>query len=162
MGEPDISESAQEQPISEYSQEATPGDVAPTENTSAPAARSNGAAAPPTVVERIARLRDVREQAMLGGGERRIQQQHAKGKLTARERIDLLLDEGSFEEIDMFVTHRITDFGMGDQKVLGDGVVTGWGRVDGRLVYVFSQDFTVFGGSLSEAHAQKIVYRKAC
>src|SRR5207249_3959060 len=93
---------------------------------------------------------------MLGGGERRIQQQHAKGKLTARERLDLLLDEGSFEEIDMFVTHRTTDFGMGDQKVLGDGVVTGWGRIDGRLVYVFSQDFTVFGGSLSEAHAAKM------
>jgi propionyl-CoA carboxylase beta chain len=93
----------------------------------------------------------------LGGGERRIQQQHAKGKLTARERIDLLLDDGSFEEIDAFVTHRIDDFGMGDQKVLGDGVVTGWGRIDGRLVYVFSQDFTVFGGSLSEGHAEKIV-----
>jgi propionyl-CoA carboxylase beta chain len=93
----------------------------------------------------------------LGGGERRIQQQHAKGKLTARERIDLLLDDGSFEEIDAFVTHRIDDFGMGTQKVLGDGVVTGWGRIDGRLVYVFSQDFTVFGGSLSEGHAEKIV-----
>jgi propionyl-CoA carboxylase beta chain len=105
----------------------------------------------------VARLREMREKAHLGGGERRIQQQHAKGKLTARERIDLLLDEGSFEELDMFVTHRISDFGMGDQKVLGDGVVTGWGRIDGRLVYVFSQDFTVFGGSLSEAHAQKIV-----
>ncbi|MEO8288337.1 MAG: carboxyl transferase domain-containing protein [Chloroflexota bacterium] len=99
----------------------------------------------------------MRETAYLGGGERRIKQQHAKGKLTARERVDLLLDEGTFEEIDMFVTHRITDFGMGDQQVLGDGVVTGWGRVDGRLVYVFSQDFTVFGGSLSEAHAEKIV-----
>ncbi|MBF6612001.1 MAG: methylmalonyl-CoA carboxyltransferase [Chloroflexi bacterium] len=105
----------------------------------------------------MARLRALRAKALLGGGERRIQQQHAKGKLTARERVDLLLDEGSFEEIDMFVTHRITDFGMGDQQVLGDGVVTGWGRIDGRLVYVFSQDFTVFGGSLSEAHAEKIV-----
>jgi acetyl-CoA carboxylase carboxyltransferase component len=112
---------------------------------------------PPTVVQRIARLRETRERARLGGGERRIQQQHAKGKLTARERIDLLLDEGSFEEIDAFVTHRIDDFGMGGQKVLGDGVVTGWGRIDGRLVYVFSQDFTVFGGSLSEGHAEKIV-----
>ncbi|HYP39936.1 MAG TPA: carboxyl transferase domain-containing protein [Chloroflexia bacterium] len=112
---------------------------------------------PPTVVQRIARLRETRERARLGGGERRIQQQHAKGKLTARERIDLLLDDGSFEEIDAFVTHRIDDFGMGGQKVLGDGVVTGWGRIDGRLVYVFSQDFTVFGGSLSEGHAEKIV-----
>src|SRR5689334_21469224 len=99
----------------------------------------------------------MREKAYLGGGERRIQSQHAKGKLTARERVDLLLDEGSFEEIDMFVTHRISDFGMGEQKVLGDGVVTGWGKIDGRLVYVFSQDFTVFGGSLSEAHAEKII-----
>ncbi|HEX8231424.1 MAG TPA: acyl-CoA carboxylase subunit beta [Chloroflexia bacterium] len=145
-------------PISEYSQEATPSDVSPTENTT-PAASPNGATppSPPSAAERINRLRDLRERAKLGGGERRIQQQHAKGKLTARERLDLLLDEGSFEEIDMFVTHRITDFGMGDQKVLGDGVVTGWGRIDGRLVYVFSQDFTVFGGSLSEAHAQKIV-----
>ena len=111
----------------------------------------------PTASERVARLRQRRTDAMLGGGERRIQQQHAKGKLTARERIELLLDEDSFEEIDMFVTHRISDFGMGDQHVPGDGVVTGWGRIDGRLVYVFSQDFTVFGGSLSEAHAEKIV-----
>lgn len=121
----------------------------------------NGSAPPPPasmpVAERIAQLRDLKAEAMLGGGERRIQQQHAKGKLTARERVDLLLDEGSFEEIDMFVTHRISDFGMDDQKVPGDGVVTGWGRIDGRLVYIFSQDFTVFGGSLSEAHAQKIV-----
>jgi propionyl-CoA carboxylase beta chain len=111
----------------------------------------------PTTAEGLARLHAMREKAYLGGGERRIQQQHAKGKLTARERIDLLLDEGSFEEIDMFVTHRISDFGMGEQTVLGDGVVTGWGRIDGRLVYVFSQDFTVFGGSLSEAHAEKII-----
>ncbi len=110
-----------------------------------------------TGAQAVARLRDMRERAYAGGGERRIQQQHAKGKLTARERIDLLLDEGTFEEIDMFVTHRIDDFGMGEQKYLGDGVVTGWGRIDGRLVYVFSQDFTVFGGSLSEAHAGKIV-----
>src|SRR5262245_13463627 len=122
-------------------------------------AQEPSAAAPktPPVSQRVARLREMREKAQLGGGERRIQQQHAKGKLTARERVDLLLDEGSFEELDMFVTHRISDFGMGDQKVLGDGVVTGWGRIDGRLVYVFSQDFTVFGGSLSEAHAGKIV-----
>ena len=93
---------------------------------------------------------------MLGGGERRIAAQHAKGKLTARERLDLLLDEGSFEELDAFVTHRATDFGMAEQRILGDGVVTGYGRIDGRLVFVFSQDFTVFGGSLSEAHAEKI------
>lgn len=110
-----------------------------------------------TSTQGLARLREMRERAYIGGGQRRIQQQHAKGKLTARERLDLLLDEGSFEEIDMFVTHRIADFGMGEQQVLGDGVVTGWGRIDGRLVYVFSQDFTVFGGSLSEAHAEKIV-----
>jgi propionyl-CoA carboxylase beta chain len=121
---------------------------------------SNGSAAMRarvTTAEGLARLHEMRERAYLGGGERRIQQQHAKGKLTARERVDLLLDEGSFEEIDMFVTHRISDFGMGDQQILGDGVVTGWGKIDGRLVYVFSQDFTVFGGSLSEAHAEKIV-----
>src|SRR3954463_13699345 len=111
----------------------------------------------PTSAQRIAHLQEMRDRARMGGGERRIQQQHAKGKLTARERVDLLLDEGTFEELDMFVTHRSTDFGMGDQKVMGDGVVTGWGRIDGRLVYIFSQDFTVFGGSLSEAHAKKIV-----
>ncbi len=94
--------------------------------------------------------------ARMGGGAARIQAQHAKGKLTARERIELLLDEGSFEEFDMFVAHRCTDFGMQDQRPAGDGVVTGWGTVNGRMVYVFSQDFTVFGGSLSETHAQKI------
>ncbi|CTQ33009.1 acyl-CoA carboxylase subunit beta [Jannaschia rubra] len=97
-----------------------------------------------------------REQARQGGGERRIAAQHQKGKLTARERIELLLDEDSFEEFDMFVAHRATDFGMADDRPAGDGVVTGWGTVNGRLVYVFSQDFTVFGGSLSETHAQKI------
>ncbi|HIF78271.1 MAG TPA: methylmalonyl-CoA carboxyltransferase, partial [Sulfitobacter sp.] len=97
-----------------------------------------------------------REDARLGGGQARIDAQHGRGKLTARERVDLLLDEGSFEEFDMFVTHRCTDFGMQDQKPAGDGVVTGWGTINGRLVYVFSQDFTVFGGSLSETHAQKI------
>ncbi len=95
--------------------------------------------------------------ARMGGGEKRIAAQHAKGKLTARERIDLLLDEGSFEEFDMFVAHRCTDFGMEDSRPAGDGVVTGWGTINGRMVYVFSQDFTVFGGSLSETHAQKIV-----
>ncbi|MCC6204905.1 MAG: methylmalonyl-CoA carboxyltransferase, partial [Hyphomicrobiales bacterium] len=97
-----------------------------------------------------------RAEARLGGGQKRIDAQHAKGKLTARERIEVLLDEGSFEEFDMYVTHRATDFGMASQKVPGDGVVTGWGTINGRLVYVFSQDFTVLGGSLSETHAQKI------
>jgi propionyl-CoA carboxylase beta chain len=91
-----------------------------------------------------------------GGGPDRVARQHQKGKLTARERLDLLLDEGSFVELDRFVTHRSADFGLDQQVVPGDGVVTGWGRIDGRLVYVFSQDFTVFGGSLSEAHAEKI------
>jgi propionyl-CoA carboxylase beta chain len=97
-----------------------------------------------------------RAQSEQGGGEGRIAQQHKKGKLTARERLDLLLDPGSFVELDRFVTHRTTDFGLAEQRPPGDGVVTGHGRVDGRLVYVFSQDFTVFGGSLSEAHAEKI------
>ena len=97
-----------------------------------------------------------RENARLGGGQRRIDSQHAKGKLTARERVELLLDEASFEEFDMFVAHRCNDFGMADDRPAGDGVVTGWGTINGRMVYVFSQDFTVFGGSLSETHAQKI------
>nr|WP_252731133.1 acyl-CoA carboxylase subunit beta [Pacificibacter marinus] len=92
----------------------------------------------------------------MGGGQRRIDAQHAKGKLTARERVELLLDEGSFEEFDMFKTHRCTDFGMEKSKPAGDGVITGWGTINGRMVYVFSQDFTVFGGSLSETHAEKI------
>jgi len=104
----------------------------------------------------IRRLADKREAAKLGGGQKRIDTQHAKGKLTARERIELLLDEGSFEEWDMFVEHRCSDFDMADQKIPGDGVVTGYGTVNGRLMFVFSQDFTVFGGSLSEAHAEKI------
>ena len=97
-----------------------------------------------------------RAEALMGGGEKRISDQHKKGKLTARERIHFLLDEGSFEEIGMFVEHRCRDFGMEEQKFLGDGVVTGYGTVHGRLVYVFSQDFTVFGGSLSETYAEKI------
>jgi propionyl-CoA carboxylase beta chain len=97
------------------------------------------------------------KEALLGGGEKRIEQQHAKGKLTARERIQLLLDEGSFEELGKFVMHRCKDFGLEKEYYLGDGVVTGFGTVSGRLVYVFSQDFTVFGGSLSETHAEKIV-----
>ena len=104
----------------------------------------------------IEELEDRRAVARLGGGERRIEAQHKRGKLTARERIDLLLDEDSFEEFDMFVEHRCTDFGMTDKKIPGDGVVTGWGTVNGRTVYVFAKDFTVFGGSLSETHAKKI------
>jgi propionyl-CoA carboxylase beta chain len=101
-------------------------------------------------------LEEKRAQARLGGGKKRIDAQHAKGKLTARERLEILLDPGSFEEYDMFVEHRCLDFGMEKQKVPGDGVVTGWGTINGRLVFVFSQDFTVFGGALSEAHAEKI------
>ena len=101
-------------------------------------------------------LGERRAAARQGGGAHRIDAQHAKGKLTARERVELLLDEGSFEEFDMFVAHRCTDFGMEADRPAGDGVVTGWGTVNGRMVYVFSQDFTVFGGSLSETHAQKI------
>jgi len=106
--------------------------------------------------EIIEQLEANRAAAKLGGGKARIEAQHAKGKLTARERIELLLDAGSFEEWDMFVEHRCTDFGMADQKIPGDGVVTGYGTINGRLVFVFSQDFTVFGGSLSEPHAEKI------
>src|SRR6187401_548959 len=98
----------------------------------------------------------MREQSRLGGGEKRIDQQHERGKLTARERLDLLLDADSFVEFDSFVTHRASDFGLDQERYLGDGVVTGHGKIDGRLVFVFSQDFTVFGGSLSEAHAEKI------
>jgi len=106
--------------------------------------------------EKIKELMDLRVQARSGGGAKRIDTQHAKGKFTARERIEMLLDEGSFEEFDMFVTHRCTDFGLEEQSYLSDGVVTGYGTIDGRLVYVFSQDFTIFGGSLSETYAQKI------
>ncbi len=101
-------------------------------------------------------LAEMREKALLGGGKERLEAQHKKGKLTARERLNLLLDDGSFKEVDMFVQHRATDFGLADQKYLGDGVVTGSGTINGRLVFVFSQDFTVFGGSLSGAHAAKI------
>lgn len=102
------------------------------------------------------KLQEKKEQALLGGGEKRIAKQHEKKKLTARERVTYLLDEGSFEEIGMLVTHRTTDFGMENQKYYGDGVVTGYGTINGRLVYVFAQDFTVFGGALSETHAEKI------
>src|SRR6187397_328546 len=98
----------------------------------------------------------MRAESQSGGGAARVERQHAMGKLTARERLDLLLDPGSFVELDAFVTHRATDFGLDKQRVLGDGVVSGHGTIDGRLVFVFSQDFTVFGGSLSEAYAEKI------
>ena len=107
--------------------------------------------------DKLKRLEELRREAELGGGEDRIRAQHRRGKLSARERLDLLLDEGSFVELGRFVTHRSVEFGLDEKKVLGDGVVTGYGTIHGRLVYVFSQDFTVFGGSLSEAHAEKIV-----
>lgn len=107
--------------------------------------------------DRLAHLEELGRKALEGGGAKRLAAQHARGKLSARERIDLLLDDGSFVELDRFVTHRSTEFGLADNKPLGDGVVTGYGTVHGRQVYVFSQDFTVFGGSLSEAHAEKIV-----
>jgi propionyl-CoA carboxylase beta chain len=106
--------------------------------------------------EKLDLLQQKRAASEQGGGADRIATQHKKGKMTARERLDVLLDPGSFVELDRFVTHRSTDFGLAEQQILGDGVVTGWGRVDGRLIYVFSQDFTVFGGSLSETHAEKI------
>src|SRR5256886_230122 len=109
-----------------------------------------------TTHDKIEHLRDLRAQARLGGGEHRIDAQHAKGKLTARERLDLLLDQATFVEIDRFVTHRSTSFGLENERYYGDGVVTGYGKIDGRLVYVFSQDFTVVGGSLSETNGEKI------
>jgi len=108
------------------------------------------------MTKKIEKLRAIKAQALIGGGAERIKAQHDKGKLTARERIDLLLDEGTFQEIDMLVTHRSTDFGLDKHRILGDGVVTGYGMVNGRLVFVFSQDFTTFGGSLSESHGEKI------
>jgi propionyl-CoA carboxylase beta chain len=110
-----------------------------------------------TMREKLKQLEELRRQSELGGGEARIAAQHERGKLSARERLDLLLDDGSFVELDRFMTHRTSGFGLEKQKYLGDGVVTGYGTVQGRPVYVFSQDFTVFGGSLSEAHAEKIV-----
>ncbi len=109
-----------------------------------------------TMKDKLALLERRRAEAELGGGEARLATQHKKGKLTARERVELLLDEGSFTELDKFVVHRSHDFGLETQQYYGDGVITGWGRIEGRLVYVFSQDFTVFGGSLSEAFAEKI------
>jgi propionyl-CoA carboxylase beta chain len=109
-----------------------------------------------TMKKKLEMLQELRDQAEQGGGPERIKAQHEKGKLTARERVDLLVDQGSFTELDRFVTHRSSDFGLDQDRPLGDGVVTGYGRIDGRLVYLFSQDFTVFGGSLAEAHAEKI------
>ncbi|RLG92330.1 methylmalonyl-CoA carboxyltransferase [Candidatus Bathyarchaeota archaeon] len=110
----------------------------------------------PAVKEKIEKLRKLKEKAKLGGGKERIEAQHKKGKLTARERIELLLDPESFVEFDPFVVHRCTEFGMAEKKILGDGVVTGYGTIEGRLVFVFSQDFTVFGGSLGEMFAKKV------
>lgn len=106
--------------------------------------------------QKIQKLNELRAQSRLGGGQERIEAQHKKGRLTARERLDLLLDRGSFREMDPFVVHRTTDFGLDEQKIMSDSVVTGWGTIDGRLIYVYSQDFTVFGGSLGEVHAEKI------
>jgi propionyl-CoA carboxylase beta chain len=106
--------------------------------------------------DKLNELKKKQDLAQLGGGQERIDSQHAKGKMTARERLHFLLDEGSFEEIGMFVTHRSHEFGLERQKFLGDGVITGYGTVNGRTVYVFAQDFTVFGGSLAEMHAKKI------
>ena len=106
--------------------------------------------------EKLERLRNLREQSQMGGGPKRLQQQHDKGKLSARERLDILLDPDTFQEIDPFITHRATEFGMADKKTIGDAVVTGYGKVDGRQIFVFSQDFTVLGGSVSEVVGQKI------
>ena len=107
-------------------------------------------------MSRLEELRRRHDAAEAGGGSERRERQHKEGKLSARERVELLLDEGSFEELDKLVTHRCRDFGMDEQIVPGDGVVSGYGRIDGRLTYVFAQDFTIFGGSLSETNAQKI------
>ena len=108
------------------------------------------------IEQKIQELLDKRAEARLGGGQKRIDSQHSKGKMTARERLAILLDEGSFEETDMFVTHRTTDFGLDKQQYLGDGVVTGHGTIDGRVVYVYAQDFTIFGGALSKTMSLKI------
>src|SRR5690554_4468095 len=117
---------------------------------------SSKGAPPSKNQEKIRLLEEKNKEALLGGGVERIAAQHKKGKLTARERIDLLLDGGSFQEVGKFVTHRSKEFGLEKQQFLGDGVITGYGTIDGRLAYVYSQDFTVFGGSLSETHAEKI------
>ncbi|UCD37936.1 MAG: methylmalonyl-CoA carboxyltransferase, partial [Fidelibacterota bacterium] len=113
-------------------------------------------ASSPKQLSKEAFLESVRQEALLGGGKERLEQQHAKGKLSARERLDLFLDKGSFTEIDMFVKHRSRDFGMDEKRPLGDGVVTGYGLVNGRRVFVFAHDFTIFGGSLSETFSEKI------
>jgi len=126
------------------------------EQTSASFPNPNGSQVARTTGRLIDQLREKRAESRLGGGAARIEQQHARRKLTARERLDVLLDPGSFNELDAFVTHRCTDFGLGEQKFLGDGVVTGWGKIDGRTIYVYAQDFTVFGGTVSETHAAKI------
>jgi len=110
-----------------------------------------------TIEEKIRQFEEKNKQAEQGGGFERIERQHKSGRLTARERINLLLDSGTFVEMDKFVTHRATDFNMAENKILGDGVVSGYGKIEGRLVYVFAQDFTVFGGTLSSANAEKIV-----
>jgi propionyl-CoA carboxylase beta chain len=110
-----------------------------------------------TKQDKLEELYQLRAESQAGGGEARIRKQHESGRSTARERLEILLDPNSFHEVDAFVTHRATDFGMADKVFLGDSVVTGWGTIDGRLVYVYSQDFTVMGGSLSEVHAQKIL-----
>jgi propionyl-CoA carboxylase beta chain len=109
-----------------------------------------------STADKLEHLRSLREESLQGGGAKRLEQQHARGKLSARERLELLLDDESFTELDAFVTHRASEFGLDEERYLGDGVITGFGRIDGRLVFVYSQDFTVFGGSLSEAHAEKI------
>ena len=106
--------------------------------------------------DKLAKLSALEKKAKAGGGEKRIRQQHDKGKLTARERIDLLLDKGSFEELDPFVTHRTTEFGLADKQYPGDAVITGFGKIDGRTVFVYAQDFTVLGGTISEVSAQKV------
>src|SRR5690606_10783553 len=111
----------------------------------------------PALQKKFDELDRKNEEALLGGGKERIEQQHGKGKLTARERVELILDRGTFEDMGKFVMHRSKDFGLDKSYILGDGVVTGYGTINGRLVYIFSQDFTVFGGSLSETHAEKIV-----
>src|SRR5512142_336005 len=123
---------------------------------SCPAGRLPVDSRPMSMREKLDLLQQKRAAAEQGGGADRIATQHKKGKMTARERLEVLLDPGSFTELDRFVVHRSTDFGLAEQQIPGDGVVTGWGRVEGRLVYAFAQDFTVFGGSLSETHAEKI------
>src|SRR5512133_3331460 len=124
--------------------------------TTPPAQTKPDEGGPANGIDKKQRLRELRAQGQSGGGQERIDAQHQRGRMTARERIDLLLDRGSFREVDAFVVHRTHEFGLDQQKYLGDSVVTGWGTIDSRLVYVFSQDFTVFGGSLGEAHAEKI------